>query len=154
MTYKEYREKEQAEVNALPIFWAFSDAQFKKAMEERGLTENDTDKIYRFPGGGFYLKSDAQIIRDYFNRPNQLDELMKSVVFAEDAFYYEMANHEYHINWQGDWDVCSCFGHCEYEDGKSATDYLLEMGYGNEILSAWYRAKISFLKDAEENGWY
>ena len=28
------------------------------------------------------------------------------------AFLREMFNHEYSINWQADFDVCSCFGNC------------------------------------------
>lgn len=36
MTYKEYRDAQQAEFDALPIFWAFGRQQFKQAMEERG----------------------------------------------------------------------------------------------------------------------
>lgn len=28
---------------------------------------------------------------------------------------YEMANHEYAINWQGNWDVLSCFGNIKYD---------------------------------------
>ena len=154
MTYKEYREKSQKEFNELPIFWAFSNDQFKKAMEERGLTVNDTDKIYRLGSGGFYLKKDAQIIRDYMNKPDELPELMKDSAFAQDAFYYEMANHEYHINWQADWDVCNCFGKCKYGEEKSGSDYLKEMGYGQQVIDDYYLARRKFLKDADENDWY
>jgi hypothetical protein len=40
----------------------------------------------------------------------------------ESAFLYEMNNHEYAINWQADWDVCSCFGECEYGINKNYRD--------------------------------
>lgn len=43
MNYKEYREKRQAEYNALPIFYAFGDEQFKEALRERGLTLDNLD---------------------------------------------------------------------------------------------------------------
>lgn len=155
MTYKEYRKREQEAFNALPIFWAFSNEQFKKAMEERGLTENDTDQIFGIGGGGFYLRKDAEQIKAFMNRPDKLRELMENdEKFAESAFYYEMANHEYHINWQGDWDVCECFGSCEYDDDKGGADYLKEIGYSDKVVSCWFRAKNRFLKDAERNGWY
>lgn len=135
MTYQEYKKARQDEFNNLPIFFAFSNEQFKRAMEERGLTENDVDKVYRFGGtGGFYLKKDADVIRNFMNKPDKLNEYMKNPEFAESAFYYEMGNHEYHINWQGDWDVCSCFGDCEYSDGKTYVDYLKEIGYGLATL--------------------
>ncbi len=155
MTYEEYRNQEQATFNALPIFWAFGMDQFREQMELRGLTENDTDKIYSIGGGGYYLKADAEIIRAYFNRPNRLKEYMENDrEFAESAFYYEMGNHEYHINWQGDWDVCECFGSCEYEEGKDGADYLREIGYSDNVVRAFYDARRRFYKDADEKGWY
>ena len=79
MTYQEYKKARQDEFNNLPIFFAFSNEQFKRAMEERGLTENDVDKVYRFGGtGGFYLKKDADIIRNFMNKPDKLNEYMKN----------------------------------------------------------------------------
>lgn len=155
MTYKEYKKARQDEFNNLPIFFAFGNEQFKKAMEERGLTENDVDKVYRFGDtGGFYLKKDADIIRNFMNKPDKLNEYMKNPEFAESAFYYEMGNHEYHINWQGDWDVCSCFGDCEYSDGKTYVDYLKEIGYTQETINAFKLAKKRFHSDCIKNDWY
>lgn len=142
MTYEEYKNQRQSEFNALPIFFAFSMEQFAREMEKRGLTVDDTDKIYRFGNGGFYLRSDASIIREFMNKPDPIRELMNDPEFAESAFYYEMGNHEYHINlYQGDWDVCSCFGSCDYEEGKDYRDYLKEMGYSPEVISAFRTAR-------------
>ena len=60
--------------------------------------------------------------------------------FAYEAFEYEMYNHEYPINWQGDWDVCSCFGHCEYAEDKDGTDYLTDIGYSQKVINEYRRA--------------
>lgn len=152
--YKELKDLRQQEFNNLPVFYAFGRDQFRQAMEERGLKETDTDKIYSLPGGGFYLKTDARKIRDFFLNPNPVLEHMKDPAFAEEAFLYEMANHEYHINWQGDWDVCSVFGEVEYSEEKNYTDYLKELGYGDEIVQAYRTAKQKFYKMAEKEGWY
>lgn len=153
MTYKEFVDKKQNEFNALPIFFAFSNEQFKKAMEERGLTENDIDKIYRLGNtGGYFLKSDLKIINGYYNKPDELPELMKDVKFAEDAFECEMANHEYAINWQGDWDVCNCFGTCEYDECKGYAQYLRSMGYSDEVIQAFRNARIKHYEMMEKNG--
>lgn len=156
MTYQEYKQQEQEVFNNVPIFWAFSNDQFRLAMEERGLTENDTDKIYAIKGmnGAFFLREDEEAVHAYFYRPDKLRELMKDPEFAEEAFYYEMANHEYHINWQGDWDVCSCFGDVEYKEGAGGLYYLGEMGYGDDVKAAFRRAAARFFKDADEKGWY
>lgn len=151
MTYAEYRNKRQTECNALPVFFAFSDEQFEKHLAERGLktTPEDLKKLCQFGNGGFYLKSDSDKIRNFIESDN-LDELMKDPEFAEDAFYYEMGNHEYAINWQGDWDVCSCFCNCKYDDNKSGTDYLRENGYAEEIINAYISARKRHMNDAKD----
>ena len=49
---------------------------------------------------------------------------------AKAAFKYEMYNHEYPINWQGDWDVINCFCKVEYD------------GYGGEIEQTGWSDEI------------
>ena len=154
MTYTEYKSARQGEFNALPIFWAFSDEQFEEAMQERGLTMNDTDKIFSIGAGGFALKSDKDAFLAFLNNKDPLLELMKDPAFAESAFLYEMQNHEYGINWQGDWDVCNCFGNCEYAVDKTGPDYLREMGYDENVVNAYTLARRRYYKLAEENEWF
>ena len=77
---------------------------------------------------------------------------------AYDAFYYEMGNHEYHINGEGDWDVLSCFGRdddvCECEDCKDADEYMEAMGLSPVTKAAYHDARGDFLRMADERGWY
>ena len=154
--YTEIKDQRQQEFNQLPFFFAFSDKQLEEELAKRGLTLADTSKIVRFQNipGTFALKDDLPVIREYHSKPDPMDELMKDPAFAEDAFYYEMGNHEYHINWQADYDVCSCFGKCEYDDLKDYDDYLTELGFETEVITAFKKAKRRFLHDADENGWY
>jgi len=156
MTYPQYLAEQKKAFDDLPIFFAFNHTQFKEEMEKRGLTEDDTDKIYRLPGdhGGFYLRADAPKILAYFSADDPLENLMKDPAFAEDAFYYEMCNHEYGINPQGSWDVCSCFGHCEYGYDKGGKEYLEKMGFPPETIDAYYAARRRYFKDAEEKEWF
>lgn len=148
MTYKEYRDERQNAFNELPIFWAFSNEQFREAMEKRGLTGHDTDKVYRLTASGFYLKADAQKIADYFNAPDPLPELMKDRTFAYEAILYEMANHEYCINWQGDYDVCSCFGEIEHSDSPDELErYFDKLGWGQETRQAYFDARRQHIMD-------
>ena len=55
-SYVEMKERHQKEVNEFPMKFAFSDEQFKKAMEELGLTEKDVDKVIGIGAGGFIKK--------------------------------------------------------------------------------------------------
>ena len=61
--YAEMKKRHQEEVNALPMYWAFSDEQFDQQLKELGLTRNDTGKLCKTFGGGFCLASDAPLIR-------------------------------------------------------------------------------------------
>lgn len=141
MTYKEYREEMQKKVNALPLFFAFSEGQLKKCLEERGYALEDAAKVlYRLGNGGFYLRSDADIIKGFFSVDHdaELRELMEGDHdFALEAFEYEMANHEYPINWQGDWDVCSVFGDVEYAEEKGGREYLEELGFSEAVIGLY-----------------
>ena len=156
MTYLQYKKNGQKSFDELPIFFAFSDQQFKEEMEKRGLTENDVDKVYRLGRGfgGYYLKSDADIIRAFFNKEDDLPKLMQDKDFVVGAFYYEMCNHEYAINYQGDWDVCTCFGNCKYAPDKYGEDYLREIGYGEDVVDAYRVARSKYYKAAGENDWF
>ena len=77
---------------------------------------------------------------------------MQNYDFAVSAFYYEMANHEYHINpYQGDYDVCSCFCQCCWEgEQKTFEEYLTEGGYSEETVKAFRVARKKFLANAEK----
>ena len=68
--YAELRQRQQQEVNALPIGFAFGNRQFEEMMRGWGLDpEKDLDKIYKAGNtGGFFKKSDTQLIRDTFSR--------------------------------------------------------------------------------------
>ena len=152
MNYTEYRQMTQKSFDDLPIFFAFGKDQFREAMEERGLTENDTDQVYSLGAGALYLKKDKDIIHAWFNRKDMLPELMKDPVFAEEAFYEELANHEYFINYEGDYDVCSVFVNCEWSEEKTFYDYLKEGGYDHPQIEAFIRARRRLRDDWIESG--
>lgn len=94
-----------------------------------------------FLHGDWFTRSYTELHGDWFTR-----------------IMYEMGNHEYHINWQGDWDVLSCFGLdddvCEYEDDKGADEYMDAMGLSPVTKAAYHDARGDFLRIADEKGWY
>lgn len=144
MKYVEFIKKRQDEFNALPVKYAFNKEQFKKIMNEWGLTENDTDKIYKIGNtGGFYLKKCSPEFRAWFeaNSDDKLDKLMQDENFAVEAYYYEMCNHEYGINMDGDWDVLQCFG----KESLSELD--------EKQLTYYAKAKEKYYNDALDNEW-
>lgn len=154
ITYEEYVNARQKEFNELPIHWAYSDAQFEMICKELGASGPEdfyTDKSLM---GGFYLKSDAPIIRAYMEKPDELPELMKDYEFAKDAFKYEMNNHEYHINYyQGDWDTMSCFIDIEFKD-EGTEGYLARSGWDEQTKKAYRDAKNETYRQWCEEGWF
>lgn len=154
MNYIEYRNKRQEEYNKLPIYWAFSDEQFKRTCEENNFTEDDLVQP-SWLCGGFCRKSDVKMIADFFNQPDELPDLMADHDFAVDAFYEEMCNHEYGINYQADWDVCNCFlpNEPEYHEYYSYHEYLTAAGHPDWV-PAYEEALKKYRKAAEENDWF
>lgn len=128
-------------------FFAFNQEQFDEGMRSLGLDPSDHSAIRHYGYGMYYLASAELPKKD--DRP--LNELMKDEDFAVGAFYYEMSNHEYAINLQGDWDVCSCFTDAEPEYGscKDYADYLAEGGYGPEVIGYYKDARIKYMRYCE-----
>ena len=146
--YAEMKARHQERVNALPVKFAFSMQQFREAMESWGLTENDTDKIYKVGGtGGFYRREDSKLIFATFEE-NQLE--MNAAIsndldgsgFIKDMFRYELANHEYCITY-------------DLEPTLDALGMTVdEVNSSPALLNGLRLAMREYLKEAEENEWY
>lgn len=57
--YQEMRNRQQAEINAFPMFFAFNKTQFAEGMRTLGLSLSDTCQMCSIFGGGYCRKSDA-----------------------------------------------------------------------------------------------
>ena len=69
------------------------------------------------------------------------------------AFIREMWNHEYAINWEGDWNVLSAFGNVVYHDGDCADelqDYFDQLKFTDTQRSAYLDARREYMKQANE----
>lgn len=153
-TYEQYRKERQEAFNALPIRWAYSDEQFKMICDELGAS--GPEDFYTTPAlmGGFYLKSDAPVIRAYLEQPDELDALMGDYEFAKGAFMHEMNDHEYFINrYQGDWDVMSCFIDIEFKD-EGMEGYLARSGWDEQTKQAYRDARRECYRYWCENDWF
>lgn len=107
------KKRHQDEVNALPMYWAFTEEHFDEVLKELGLTKNDTDKLCRAPGGGFCLASDAQMIADTLIRHRkELEAAIEADAtgdgFIKDMFLSELRNHEYTYTLETEETIESC----------------------------------------------
>ena len=144
MTYKEYTKARQDEYNNLPIKYAFGYDQFYKILKEEGWKENDVVSIGY---GGYMQRKDLPKLKE-FTENDKINELMKDYDFAYEAIFYEMGNHEYHINWEGDYDVMSCFGNLIWIDNDPA-DYFQQLDWEPQTIKAYLDARKAFLKTAQ-----
>ena len=135
--YLDLMKKQQKELEDFPIDYAFSDKQLDEALEKLGAKREECVTVAGH--GDIMKKSDVPAFFDMMKRHKlELLDALKDEEFAEAAFLYEMDNHEYAINWDGDADVLACFNLDEKK--------LVEMG----LDGAYRRARKAHYKHAEE----
>ena len=109
--YLDLKKKHEKEVSDFPIAYAFNDEQLKEALIKLGV-ESVKECVTIFGHGDIVKKEDAkrfvQLLTDHSNEIQR--KMLEDSEFAQAAFLYEMDNHEYAINYDGDEDVLRCFG--------------------------------------------
>lgn len=100
MNYQQYQKVSSDRINNVPMFFAFSDAQFAEGMAKIGLAKEDTKEIFSLGGGGYIKKTDSHLLEKAL-KENEIDR--KSVI-ADDkellaAIVYELGNHEFCITY-------------------------------------------------------
>ena len=138
--YLEMLKRQRKEVEDFPIAYAFNDKQLEEALEKLGATKEECITICGH--GDIVKRTDAnRFVNMLKGHTEELKQKLKDdLEFAEAAFLYEMDNHEYSINWDGDSDVLACFGLTYAE--------LDELG----LELVYQRAVRQHLKHAEEWG--
>ena len=108
-TYGELQKAHREELNAFPIAYAFNKEQLERALEKLGATRDEVVSL--FGHGDIVRKADAKSYIDMLERHiRELQEHLKEdETWSEKAFLYEMDNHEYAINMDGDEEVLRCF---------------------------------------------
>ena len=135
--YLDLLQRQQDEISDFPIAYAFNEKQLTDALEKLGAEKSECVTI--FGHGDIVKKSNAKDFITMLKRhTREIREFIEDEESAEAAFLYEMDNHEYAINWDGDADVLACFSLDEKE--------LNEMGLSN----AYRRARRTHMKHAEE----
>ena len=152
-TYQQMRQRHSREAGRLPLKFAFSADQLKQILKEwKG------QKVIHGPSGMFYRKADRDFIHAEFDR---IAKEERTFLTDPDRFYqaalYEMQNHEYGINWQGDWDVLQSLGFDA--DSAGPVDELTTADYCSRLLSepqakASKAAKSEYYRLALENEWF
>ena len=137
--YLKLQEKQRKDLEEFPIAYAFNEEQLQQALEKLGATKEECVTLWNC--GDIMKKTDVPAFREMMKRHREeIYEILKNEKDAEEAFLYEMDNHEYAINWSGDEDVMSCFN-VDY-------DILDEMG----LRDAYLRARRKHMEHARDWG--
>lgn len=139
--YLNLQEKHRKELSEFPIAYAFNNKQLEEALEKLGA--NSTDECVTVIGHGDIVKKEdaPKFVAMLKRHSKEVHELLQSDEnIAEEAFLYEMDNHEYAINWDGDADVLAAFA----MDEEDLTTMNLERAY--------LRARKQHYKNATEWG--
>ena len=129
------RKKQQAEVNAFPLHFAFGKEQTEQKITELGLDPERLDEqIVSIGGGGFVLKQDAPALQEMLERHAKEredaiaeDKTGDGIIY--DMFYYELLSNEYGYT-------------------LSTEDTLKSLGYTEEEVEADPRLKHGLEKAA------
>lgn len=106
--YLDLKDRQQQEVNDFPIAYAFNDEQLADALETLGAKIEDCATV--LGAGDIIRKKDIPAYKAMLLRHiEELHEALEDERFAEEAFKYEMDNHEYAFNWDGDAEILGAF---------------------------------------------
>lgn len=130
-SYDQMQKRHQAEFNAFPMAFAFSNAQFDAGMRKLGLDPADTDKVYAYGDtGGFYRRSDAPLLREMRDRHKKERQEAMTAEGAGENYIFEMFR--------------SALAAHEYGYTQDADDALDSLGLTIEAINADPKMKCAF----------
>lgn len=141
----------------MSIFCCCSTAEEKAARE----AERAAHPINCASAFGYFTEADKEFAEHIdelmLNLVKQVEDTANDYDYQYKAFYYELGNHEYHINaYQGDWDTLSAFGKIPWrgQSPEAREQYFDDLGFTEVQKKAYRDARRDFLKAADENDWY
>lgn len=142
--YLEMKERQQNEVNNLPIYFAFGDRQLQERANELGFESVDEmiKNVTGIGAGGFVKNEDFDRVMNAFKEHDEeMTRAFESDDFLKSAFEYELANHEYIITYdKGDTLRALGISFEEYQKSERMQKLMAE-------------AVTNYLKAMNELGW-
>lgn len=134
----------------ISVFFIGSDEERKARKKQI----EDADMIYCSVSLAYYDKSEMDFVKHLGELDKKLherrEETENNYSFLKSAFLREMWNHEYIINYQGNWDVLRCFGSIVYNEADDYEDYFNQLKFDGVHRKAFLDARKEYLKKAEE----
>ena len=131
---------------------------FHNDEEEKEFSEKTASMV--FNPVCFCYHHDADFVQHCVDLFAKLEAAKEDTVnnfeYQKNAFFREMCNHEYGINWQADYDTLSAFGRIEWrgEDGNSLAKWFDDLGFNDIQRKAYAAARREYYREAEKNEWF
>ena len=130
----------------ISVFFIGSDAEREHRL--RGI--QSASMIYDERAFAYFYPCDTEFVKRHRELCETLDtrraEAERDFEYLKDAFIYEMANHEYAINWQGNWDVLSCFGKIRYVENDDFNSYFRQLNFKPVQIKAFLAARCEYMR--------
>ena len=151
--YDEYRRKSYFLTNYYGMreshYSVWSSKEDRKASKVKGLYASSVNFSY-YDNKEFVDKLNE--LEDALE--NAQNQLKNNFEYWVNAFVYEMGNHEYHINWQADFDTLSAFGNPVWRhSGNSLTFWFDDVNFNETQRKAYREAIRRYSKMVRENNW-
>ena len=114
-------------------------------------------KIFNPVGFGYF--DDEEFVKHHVQLFQTLQKArlntMENYAYQKDAFKREMANHEYYINWQADYDTLSAFGNIRYHGDEKGElqKYFDELDFSDLRRRAYLDARKEYFSSLGEDAW-
>lgn len=136
----------------LSIFGNFSDKEYARKYEKKteSMIYNPVAFAYYAPEEEAFVKRHCELLKALVA---QREDLVNNYEYQKSAFLHEMYNHEYGINWQADWDVCSCFcpGDLVYHRGDGELlDYFKQCKFTDTQRRAYIDARTQYYNEMRD----
>ena len=122
--------------------------------EREKLRKKTENMIFSPVFMAYYDKKDADFVKHGENLISTLEKAEPQKDTAEywnGAFLHEMFNHEYGINWQADFDVCSAFGDCSgVRDYEDIEELFSACNFSDVQRAAYMAARREYSKQSAE----
>ncbi len=122
--------------------------------EEQAKLDEAKETMVYDPVGFCYI-ADKEFVNHHIELKNALDASKEATKndfeYQKSAFMYEMANHEYAINWQADYDTLSAFGHItpQPDFSEDINKYFDELKFTQVQKDAYVAARKEYMKKQE-----
>lgn len=153
-TYEEYTAKEHYLHNYygmrrpyISIFGIFNTKEQCDAFDKK-----TAGMIYNPVSFGYYAPDCAEFVNHqkelYAVLESRFDEMKNNYEYIKNAFYHEMLNIEYGINWQADFDTLSHFGNIKYSENEEneLQSYFKQLNFTDTQKRAYLDARRDALR--------